>query len=244
MKNTEWFKDWFNSPYYHILYKDRDENEAVKFIENLIRYFNPVENSTFLDVACGKGRHSVILANYNYFVDGFDLSENSIKAAKGFEKDNLKFFVNDIRNPLKNSYYDYAFNLFTSFGYFDDQENNQLAIDAIADSLKPGAKLVMDFMNCKKVIDNLVVKESKTINNLTFSISRQYIEGKIIKTINFNDQGKGYSFQESVKVIELKEFEHYFTNAGLKINAVLGDYDLQPFNINLSDRLIMIAEKN
>ena len=123
-KKTKWFEEWFDSPYYHVLYKDRDEKEAKDFILNLIHYLKPKQGSFFIDVACGKGRHSLFLNNLGYRVDGFDLSPNSIDAAKINESESLHFYINDIRKPLNVNKYDYAFNLFTSFGYFDDESDD------------------------------------------------------------------------------------------------------------------------
>ncbi len=56
-----WFKDWFNTPYYHQLYFKRDDKEAAAFIDKLIGYLKPPANAKMLDVACGKGRHSLQL---------------------------------------------------------------------------------------------------------------------------------------------------------------------------------------
>lgn len=242
-EKTEWFEEWFDSPYYHILYKNRDDKEAKEFISNLINYLNPSKDSIFLDVACGKGRHSVYINKLGFNVDGFDLSENSINIAKEQETDSLHFYTNDIRNPLKINEYDLAFNLFTSFGYFEKEEDNQLAINSISESLKEHGVLVMDFMNVKKVIDNLNVRESKTINNIEFNIKRGFSGGFITKDINFIDNSKEYHFQEKVKAISLDNFKSYFTRANLKIEATFGDYELNSFNENNSDRLILVVRK-
>ena len=244
MSDNDWFIDWFNSPYYHILYKDRDDLEAKKFISNLIQYLNPLNNDFLLDVACGKGRHSVYMANLGYYVEGFDLSENSIDYAKQSETDSLKFYVNDIRNPLKTNNYHFAFNLFTSFGYFDNYQDNQKAINAIAESLKNKGVLVMDFMNCNKVINNLRFKEVKTVNNINFNIVRSYNNGHIIKDIEFKDKNSTFKYQENVKAISLAEFKNYFSTANLNIESIFGDYELNDFDIENSDRLIIIARKN
>lgn len=242
-QKKEWFREWFNSSYYHILYKDRNYAEAEKFIDNLIILLNPNKNATFLDVACGKGRHSLFINKQGYKVDGFDLSKNSIEAAKEFENEKLHFFVNDIRKPLKKAHYNYAFNLFTSFGYFDEEIDNQKAVNAISDSLKPNGVLVLDFMNCNKIIKNLKSTESKTIDNITFKISKKVINGFITKQINFNANGNDYSFQEKVKVISHNTFKSYFDKAKLKIESTFGDYNLNPFDLENSDRLILIAKK-
>lgn len=240
---AEWFENWFDSPFYHILYKNRDENEAKKFISNLVDFLKPNDYDVFVDVACGKGRHAMYLNSLGYNVDGFDLSENSIIKAKLKETDTLHFYTNDIRLPLKSEHYNYAFNLFTSFGYFDDENDNQKSINAIAESLKNTGTLVLDFMNSHKVINSLVRTETKEIDGIKFNIKRNYINEHIIKDINFVADNKEYHFQEKVKAISLTDFEKYFDKANLSIDGVFGDYSLNEFNIENSDRLILIATK-
>ena len=244
MSNNDWFIDWFNSPYYHILYKDRDDIEAKKFIFNLINHLRPQKNSLIQDVACGKGRHSVYMASLGFKVDGFDLSENSIEHAKKNETDLLKFFVNDIRIPLNHNYYNFAFNLFTSFGYFDSYQDNQKAINSIAESLTADGVLVLDFMNCNKVINNLTNKEIKIVDDIQFNITRSYSNGHIVKDIEFKDQESTFQYQENVQAISLSEFKNYFNTAKLNIESIFGDYQLNTFDIENSDRLIIIARKN
>lgn len=95
-----WYASWFDTPYYHILYKDRDYDEAQLFIDNLTHYLNIAEDATILDVACGKGRHAIYLNSLGYDVVGTDLSSNSIEEAKAFENEKLHFEVHDMREPL------------------------------------------------------------------------------------------------------------------------------------------------
>jgi len=242
-KNTEWFEDWFDSPFYHILYKNRDDQEAQTFISNLITLLKPNKKSLFVDVACGKGRHAMFLNSLGYTVDGFDLSENSIANAKLKETNTLQFFTNDIREPLKRSYYDFAFNLFTSFGYFDDESDNQKAINAIAESLNTNGILVLDFMNSHKVIKNLNKEEIKEVDQVKFNIKRSFTNGHIVKDINFEAENIQYQYQEKVKSISLEAFKDYFLKANLTIDSIFGDYDLNTFDLENSDRLILVARK-
>ena len=242
-KKKEWFEEWFDSKFYHILYKDRDDNEAKKFIDNLINYLAPKKNDFFCDVACGKGRHSIYINKLGYNVDGFDLSTNSIEHAKKFELENLHFFKNDIRETLKRDSYDFAFNLFTSFGYFEDESDNQKSINAIASSLKNSGILVIDFMNCTKVLNNLTKSESKEIEGINFNINRAEVDGHIVKSICFREKKEDYNFKEKVKIITLNDFKSYIKVANLKIEAIFGDYNLNPFDIDNSDRLILVAKK-
>ena len=70
-----WFTNWFDSPYYHILYKNRDEKEAQNFIEKLTNYLKINKESKIIDIACGKGRHAMYFNQIGYNVVGIDLSK-------------------------------------------------------------------------------------------------------------------------------------------------------------------------
>src|SRR5687767_2223468 len=146
MAATAWYRDWFSSPFYHKLYFERDENEAREFICKLIDHLKPASGSRMLDVACGKGRHSKILASLGHTVTGIDVSFESIGYAKKHEKDNLDFYVHDMRLPFWGNYFDYAFNFFTSFGYFNTRREHDDAISTIAKSLRPGGTFVIDYL--------------------------------------------------------------------------------------------------
>ena len=115
-KHTEWFESWFDSPYYHVLYKNRDFSEAELFIDKLIQLIEPTKASRVLDLACGKGRHSIYLNKKGFDVTGIDLSEKSIACAKTAENETLHFYMHDMRKLFRTNYFDVVLNLFTSFG--------------------------------------------------------------------------------------------------------------------------------
>ncbi len=241
--NPNWFKDWFNSPYYHILYKNRDCEEAERFIDSIIDLLKPKQNAKFLDLACGKGRHSVFLNKKGFDVTGIDLSENSIKCANTFENDKLHFYVHDMRKLFRTNYFDYVFNLFTSFGYFENEKDNFATINTIQKALLPNGIVVIDFFNAKKVMDCLKKQENKIIDGINFDIHKKIENGFIIKQIKFTDKNQSYSFEEKVQALTLADFEKFLNNSKLKIVNLLGDYQLNPFNETNSDRLIIIAQK-
>jgi len=238
-----WFEDWFNSDYYHLLYKNRDYVEAEHFINNLIHYLKPSLTCKMLDIACGKGRHAIYINKLGYNTDAFDLSENSILEAKQHETSTLNFYINDIRNPLKLNYYDCAFNLFTSFGYFDEEEDNQQSIHAMADSLKNGGVLVIDFLNTTHTVNNLTCVETKKVEHITFNITKEIDRNFIVKHIKFKDKNTNFHFTERVKLIQLTNFKNYLKKAGLTLVTTFGDYSLNPFDEENSERLIIIAKK-
>jgi len=240
---TKWFHNWFNSPYYHILYSDRDDNEAEYFIDNLCAYLTPKNQANILDIGCGRGRHAIYLNKKGYTVTGIDLSNENIQVARNYENKKLKFWVKDMRNPLSVETYDFAFNLFTSFGFFETDEENQLCINNFSTSLASGGTLVIDFMNSEYLEKNLVVKEIKQIKKYEFHISRKLEDDHFIKMIQFEDKGKHYNFREEVKALRKKDFERYFAIAGLSIRGIFGNYNLDEFIPKESDRMIFICDK-
>jgi len=241
--NKEWFADWFDSPYYHILYKNRDYTEAELFLNNIVSLMKMPVGSSIIDLACGKGRHSVFLNNAGFKVKGVDLSANSIDYAKQFENENLHFEVADLRNLCIEPQFDYAFNLFTSFAYFKSDEENQQVLNQFRYCLKPNGILLLDFFNAEKVKLQQNITESKTIVGITFHIKKVIENQKVIKQIAFEAENKNYYFHEEVQLLTFSDFEKLFEQTGFKILNVFGNYNLENYEPNTSDRLIFLAQK-
>ncbi len=244
MKN--WFESWFDSAFYHKLYFKRDEEEALRFISNLMQYLQPPAHSFMLDIACGKGRHSKTLATYNQLVTGIDISPQSIEYAKQFETDNLEFFQHDMRLTFRINYYNYAFNLFTSFGYFNTQRENDDALRTITQGLKPNGFFVFDYLNSNYIETNLVPSEIKEIEGTTFRIKRYKSATHFIKQIQVEDASLALPMlhQEQVASFTLTDFEKMFAKQNLTIKKVFGNYNLDTYDTQNSKRLIIIAQKN
>lgn len=238
-----WFATWFDSPYYHLLYKNRDEKEAQVFIDNLIEKLQLKKGSKLIDIACGKGRHATYFNKKGMNVVGVDLSPNSIASAKQNENNNLQFSVHDMREVYKENHFDIVTNLFTSFGYFENKDDEQKAINAMAENLKSDGVLIIDFMNIKKIIANLISSEKKTIDSITFNIKRSVQNNHIIKDIEIIDDNETQHFQEKVKAITLADFSVFVSNVGLNIIDIFGNYKLDDFDATISDRLILICKK-
>ena len=238
-----WFATWFDSPYYHLLYQHRDDSEAQFFMDNLVQHLRPDKDAKILDLACGKGRHSIYLANKGFDVIGVDLSPESIEHARQFQHERLHFDTHDMREPLAVGPFDYIFNLFTSFGYFQTEEEHLQTLQQMKNGLKTAdSLLVIDFFNAYKVIQDLVLAEEKKVSNLNFRINRRVENGYILKDIRFEEKGQAFHFQESVRAFTLENFEEMFSKVGLQVQAFFGGYDLSTYNKNNSSRLILIAK--
>lgn len=242
-----WFQTWFNTPYYHILYQDRDFQEAEKFISRLVNELQLPKNSAVIDLACGKGRHSVYLNQLGYKVIGLDLSDESISHNKQFENPTLHFDVHDMRNEifpnLTAEKMDAVLNLFTSFGYFDDEKDDLKVFRSVHNVLKDNGYFVLDFLNEQWVKNSLVPEETVRKSDIDFHIKKSIENQYVIKNIHFTDQGKEHHFFEKVKLHTLSEIENYGIESGFEKVKVFGDYSLNEFDLETSPRCINVFRK-
>ena len=237
-----WYKNWFDSEYYHILYKNRDHNEAELFINNILKILSPTKKSYFLDLCCGKGRHSILLNKMGYRVDGMDLSKNSIKQALREKKNNLNFFVRDMRLINEHNKYDFILNLFTSFGYFNDTNDNHLVISGVSKALKKNGLFIIDFLNIKKTLKELNKSEKIKINEINFYIKRWSDLNFLYKKIEFKEKNKKFEFTERIQLLNKEQIINLCSKSNLKNTSTFGDYKLNEFNEN-SERLILLFKK-
>ena len=240
-----WYRDWFDSPFYHRLYFERDEQEARAFIDALIHFLQPPPGSRMLDIACGRGRHSRILAEMQFDVTGTDLSFNSTEYAKQFEKENLSFYQHDMRFPFWINYFDYAFNFFTSFGYFATRREHDDAMRSIGASLKPGGIFVIDYLNVHYAEDHLIRHEIKNIAGTRFVIDRWQDEHHFYKKIGVHDVSlvTPEEYTEKVVKFSLGDFTDMLSFQNMQVIEVFGDYRLIPYDVRKTPRLIIVARK-
>lgn len=241
---SEWFEQWFDSPYYHILYKSHDDTEARLFIDNLLKALAPPPNSRILDLACGKGRHARYLAEKGFEVTGLDISAASIAYARHFEHERLTFFQHDMRKPFRVNYYDGIVNMFTSFGYFHSDHDHLKTLVNVQKGLKSGGLFLMDFFNQQRVRDHLIRRETKQLDGIEFKISKTIRDEHVYKKVIFETGGRHFVFRERVRLFSLSDFQRMFRTAGLQLQRTFGDYDLSAFSPEESKRLILIAAKN
>ena len=245
MSEQAWYKDWFNSPFYHKLYFERDEKEADAFISKLIDHLEPLPGSYMLDVACGRGRHSRILAKKGFVVTGIDISFDSIAFAKKFENESLEFYQHDMRLPFRVNYYNYVFNFFTSFGYFKTRREHDDAIRTIANGLRPNGVFVIDYLNVHFSEDHLIYNEEKTINGTSYEIHRWHDETHFYKKMIIHDPLLLHpvDFTEKVSKFSFGDFNDMLSYHGLQVQEIFGDYQLGSYDVRTKPRLIIVAKK-
>ena len=241
--STDWFLTWFDTDYYHILYKHRDFEEARLFMTNLVSYTQLKIGDKVLDLACGKGRHSIFLNSLGLDVTGADLSKNSIQYAKKYENDTLKFVQHDMRDSF-TSKFDAILNMFTSFGYFVDDTEDIKVLRNIKDGLKDESSVaVIDYLNVKKAVSDM--KENETIerDGIVFNITKSLKDGFIIKEIEVITETETHQYFERVKHLDFEKIKIYLDTVGLKLKASFGNYNLEEYDEEKSNRLILILCK-
>lgn len=244
---TNWFKDWFNSTYYHLLYNHRDEAEAKSFIGLLVNHLEVAKGSRILDLACGKGRHSITLSELGFDVLGVDLAEDSIKTASEFSNEKLNFAVKDMRQLDGIGRFHGVFNLFTSFGYFEDDQDQLKVLNEVNSILEDEGLFVIDFLNQHLVRSNIVPHEriTREMNQkeIVFHIHKELEGNRVVKTINFTDGKQDFRFQERVRLISKEELIEWMRLSGFDIIHTFGDYKLNDFELESSPRLLIVARK-
>lgn len=242
-----WYEDWFWSDAYAVVYDHRDEEEAKRLVNLIEREIDPAPNAHIVDVACGRGRHARILARRGYRVTGLDLSEEAIvearreAAAAGLEA-NTSFIVRDMRIPACHGCADGVINLFTSFGYFEDDAENQRALRAMTTALRPGGWFLQDYLNAPLVADSLGSSSRVTEEGLTIHQDRWMEDGRVNKEITIEHDEGTDTFHESVRLYTLDDLKEMYAAVGLRTIDLFGDYEGADYTPE-SPRLLLHARK-
>lgn len=242
----EWFEEWFNTQEYLEVYKHRNEKEAGQLVRLILDNITHEPGASILDLACGAGRHSILFAKKGYKVTAVDLSETLLKIAVEHAKDldlDIHFFRSDIRKLKLDHEFDIVMNLFTSFGYFDNDLENINVIKKAADLLKTKGTFVLDYIN-KCYIENNLIKESEEEVSGGVLIQRRWIENeRVLKNITIKKNGSVKHYSESVRLFSFDELVNIFEDNGLVIKKTFGDFKGSKYDRLESPRLILFAEK-
>jgi len=240
----KWFESWFDTAYYHALYAHRNDAEAMAFMDALVGYLRLESGAKVIDVACGKGRHAAHLAELGMEVLGFDLSENSIEQAKLLNRDGATFVCHDMREDFPQQGFHAVFNLFTSFGYFNNSSEDQRVLQNMYDACLPGGFVIQDYLNASSVLDDLPQEDFFERGGYNFRTKKHQTQTHIVKDIVVEDEGETHTFQEQVRVFSKDELESLHRKAGLEVIAVFGDYSLGAFDEKSSPRIVLVSKKS
>lgn len=237
-----WFKGWFGTRWYALLYGHRNEEDASALALPIMEWGGLKRGDRLLDMGCGRGRHAEVFSQAGISVTGIDLSEASIAAARA-RVPLGRFEVFDIRKPFAHEAFDAVVCLFTSLGYSPERNDDQQAVDAAAAALRPGGFFVLDLLNGEQVVANLVPHGSNVIDGVKFTISRFQEGSDIVKKIIVEEGGNSHQFEERVHAWRADEVEAMVSSAGLSVERITDGTCEAPFHPQHSDRMVFWARK-
>jgi 2-polyprenyl-3-methyl-5-hydroxy-6-metoxy-1,4-benzoquinol methylase len=241
-----WYEEWFNTKEYLEVYKNRDDVEAETLAELILANVKMETDAKILDMAAGAGRHAINFARRGFNVTAVDLSKNLIKVAKKnasvYDFD-IDFVHSDIRKFETSDKFDLVLNLFTSIGYFDNDEENFELLRKAYNLLSPGGCFVLDYFNRNYLEGNLIPSSVETINDALVNQNRSIKGDRVIKEIIIKKNDDTKKYFESVRMFSLNELQTELENTGFKIISIFGDLDGKPFVLETSPRVIIIASK-
>ncbi|PIO48318.1 MAG: methyltransferase type 11 [[Chlorobium] sp. 445] len=249
VETSEWFALWFNSPIYLKLYEHRNFKEAEKTVETILRYSTiqaRCASPKVLDIACGAGRHAVAFAEKGCSVTANDLSPMLLQEARRLAEQHhvkLTFLQKDMREIDFSQDYDLVVQLFTSFGYFEEPDDDKRVLENVYRALKSGGIYVLDFFNATYVRKNYKPLTKRMLDGIYVSEERKIVGDSIKKVITLVENGKLKRFMESVRLYSHTELIEQLSAVGFCIVGILGDYDGALFDPDSSPRVIIFAEK-
>jgi SAM-dependent methyltransferase len=249
MTDTPWYKTFFGEDYLRIYEPILTSERTQRDVDGIVNLLALPQGCSILDLCCGHGRHAIPLAQRGYMVTGQDLSEVFLREA---EKEALAKGVHvdwlhgDMRNiPFENEF-DAVINIFTAFGYLENQDEDQQVLNQICKALKPGGLFLLEILHREGLIrhfsphmiehhpNGLIVLEERNFDLLT---SRANVK---ITMIYPNGERKEYG--HAARVYTLTELAQMLTIAGLKVKASIGAWDRSELTID-SFRLILLSQK-
>jgi SAM-dependent methyltransferase len=238
----DWYKDWFGTRYYALLYGHRDERDAAPWVTSIVERWQPQPGERLLDLACGRGRHALHFARQGLRVTGVDLSAASIQEAR-LRVPDAEFMVHDIREPFPGEPFPYVSCLFTSLGYTADVNDDLRILQTAARALSSGGRFVLDLMNPTYVIDRLVPLEEREIDGVRFEVRRWFDTEFIHKEITVLENGHYSTFREQVRMLRPEQVETMVLQCGLVVEDRTDGPVLTPFKTADSQRYVLWTRK-
>lgn len=241
---SDWTKKFFGRDYARAYPRDQQTDSQVEGVIALLGISPPLR---ILDLACGYGRHTLALRRKGYQTFGLDLSGDLLsRAVQDSQEGGAPFTCADMRKvPYASGSFDVVLSLFTSFGYFEEEAEDQEVLDGVARVLKAGGRYFLDVLNKEWLMahfDERFWEEgegAKLLNEMVFDYER----GRLLtKRTIIPDEGERSELFSSIRLYTLAEIVRMLRKAGLTYRKAYGDYDAKPYDMN-GFRMIVIAEK-
>ncbi|HOE95907.1 MAG TPA: class I SAM-dependent methyltransferase [Candidatus Sumerlaeota bacterium] len=257
-----WFEVAFQEAYLE-LYRHRDLQEARRAVEFLGEALALRPEHRLLDLCCGPGRHLLFLARHVRRAFGLDLSRVLLGRAgehwaalhaanpRALPAARPMLMQGDMRRlPVADGAVDRVVNLFTSFGYFEDDAENQGVLDEVGRVLsrRRGAEgwFAIDHINRERLLASLRPRSERSLPGGRRVIESRHWDAatrRVVKDVVCVDaSGEEHAWRESVRVYSPTTLERMLAAARLEPVARHGDYDGSAWH-EAAPRMILIARR-
>ena len=243
-----WYQEWFGEEYLR-LYAHRNDDEAQAQTSFILQLLGNKKDLSVLDVACGTGRHLAGFAEAGMHSVGIDLSHTLIKIAHerlACHGEGTYVLRADMRTlPFPNSSFSLLTSMFTSFGYFETDQEHATLLQEWHRVLRSGGYLFLDYLNRAYTLRNLIPRSREKIHGRAvtqqryISLDRQRVVKEI--TISSGHENEQLQFRESVRMFSKEELLSLLTNSGFNVLKVFGDFHGNPLSSS-APRLLVFAE--
>jgi SAM-dependent methyltransferase len=241
-----WFRRHFNEDYL-LIYGGRDQAQADLEAARILAELEIRPGQRVLDLCCGFGRHLAAFAKHRVDAVGADLSMPLL--ARVEPRDARRVVCADMRSlpfPGGKLGFSAVVNFFTSFGYFESDEENLAAAREMARVIQPGGRFSMDLMNAGVVVRGLEPRTERAAGPFRVTEVRRYdaTRRRIEKEIALRREGCNVEkrYLESVRVFSPGEIRELLTAAGLLVDRMLGDFSGGAYS-ERSLRMIVLGGK-
>ncbi len=243
------FDDFYGEDYLNIYGPDLDQRTQVE-VEFIDSTLNLEPQAKILDLFCGYGRHALLLGKLGYEVVGVDTSQYLIDIGiKKIETARLSQKISLLKKKKDeigfNNEFDAVINMYTSFGFYEDDEDNFSLLKKAYDALKPGGKFLLDVVNRERVVSQPRFKNWEERNESLFLLEAydfNYLRGRAITRRIILDKGVRKEGYISIRLYTLAELKMALEAAGFNVEKVYGGYNGNLFT-NLSPRMIPLCIK-
>ncbi|MBV9615080.1 MAG: methyltransferase domain-containing protein [Ktedonobacteraceae bacterium] len=248
MSDMPWYQEFAGADYLRIYSPFLPLERSAREVANIVKLLNLAPNNSILDLCCGHGRHTIPLAQQGYRMTGLDLSQFFLERAqieaetKGVK---VQWIQSDMRHiPFENEF-DAIVNIFTSFGYLENEEEDLQVLRQVQQALKPGGLFLLETIYQVRVIrtfsphgiiryhDGLIVLEERRLN---LPESRN----EITITMIYPD-GQRKKYRQSIRIYTLTELRRMLKSVGIEVQAYYGDLDGGALTVD--SRMVVVGKK-
>lgn len=241
----DWTEKYFDELYMKFIL-EQQKDEITEMQVDLIAKFLK-SNAYILDAGCGIGRHSFSLSKRGFKVLGIDSSDLYIKRAKEIlvssQLTDIKFEVKDMREDLGFELFDAIINIWSSFGYFEDNVNNKI-MENFYRALKKGGILFIDIENRDYILKHFISETFKEKEGIFILERRNFNPIKSVITTHryFIVGSERKEYVRHLRMYTVTEMINITKENNFAIQKVMGNYDGSKFHSE-SPRIILVCRK-